>query len=201
MFEGGEGSGKSTQARLLAGRLGRETDREVILTFEPGATARGSRIRALLLDDESPLDSRAELLMMAADRAQHCGEVIGPALDRGAIVICDRFEPSSIAYQGIGRGLGVDVVATISGIARGSVVPDLVLVLDVTDETAAQRRPTATDRIEKAGTDFHARVRTAYRDLAATYSWQLIDGADDVDAVHDRVWECVRPLVDIAGNR
>ena len=195
MFEGGEGCGKSTQIRLLADRLQAETTAEVVITFEPGATTRGAQLRKLLLDDPSPLDPRAELLLMAADRAQHCGEVIAPALGRGAIVLCDRFEPSSLAYQGVGRGLGVDVVENVSGVARGGVVPDIVVVLDVSADVAAQRRPTAEDRIEQAGTEFHARVRAAYRELAGDRGWRVIDAEGTIETVQSLVWQAVAPLV------
>lgn len=195
MFEGGEGCGKSTQIRLLADRLQAEAHAAVVVTFEPGATTRGAQLRKLLLDDPSPLDPRSELLLMAADRAQHCGEVIGPALERGAIVLCDRFEPSSLAYQGVGRGLGVGVVENVSGVARGGVVPDLVVVLDVSADVAAQRRPTAEDRIEQAGAEFHARVRAAYRELAADRGWRVIDAEGAIDVVQSLVWEAVAPLL------
>ena len=196
MFEGGEGSGKSTQVQLMAARLRSSYDTEVVVTFEPGATARGALLRKFLLDDDSPLEPRAELLLMAADRAQHCGEVVGPALARGAVVLCDRFEPSSLAYQGVGRGLGVETVELVSGVARGPVTPDLVIVLDVSDTIAARRRPTADDRIEQAGDEFHARVRAAYRDLAATRGWNVIDASGTVDNVHASVWEAVSKAID-----
>ncbi len=190
VFEGGDGSGKSTQARMLAESLtGRGLD--VVLTFEPGATPRGAQIRALLLGDESAIDARTELLMMLADRAQHVAEVVRPALARDAIVISDRFEPSSLAYQGVGRGLGVEVVSELSAFARGGVDPDVVLLLDVSDEVAAARRPVAEDRIEKAGAEFHSRVRASYRDLALRFGWTIINGEGSPEAVAARVGTCV----------
>ena len=122
VFEGGEGSGKSTQAALLASRLG------AVLTREPGGTAWGRRIRSLVLDAAvaTPLDVRAEALLMAADRAQHVSEVIRPALDQGKVVVSDRFVDSSLAYQGIARGLGLEEIYRISEWATGGLLPDVV---------------------------------------------------------------------------
>lgn len=190
VLEGGEGSGKSTQARLLAEAL-RAAGRRVVLTFEPGATERGREWRRTLLDDHRPLDPRAELLLMNADRAQHVADVIRPALDRCDVVICDRHSPSSIVYQGVARGLGADLVASVCGVATAEVVPDLVLVLDVSEEVAAERCTSAPDRIERAGDGFHARVRAAYRDLAAAYGWTIIDGNHTPEGVAASVWAAV----------
>ena len=186
VLEGGEGSGKSTQARLLGDSL-RAAGHVVTQTFEPGATARGAKLRQLLLDDGAPLDARAELLMMVADRAQHVHEVVRPALAAGAIVVSDRFEPSSLAYQGVGRGIGVDVVERLSAFARDGLEPDLVVVLDVADTVAAQRRPVASDRMERAGSEFHAAVRDAYRTLAEERDWVIVDGDGAPELIADRV--------------
>src|SRR5712671_235069 len=112
VLEGGEGSGKSTQSAILARRL-RGEGRDVVETFEPGGTARGALLRSVLLDDETPLDPRSELLLLAADRAQHVSELIAPAVSRGAVVVCDRFSPSSLVYQGVARGLGVEAVEAV----------------------------------------------------------------------------------------
>ena len=129
VFEGGEGTGKSTQARLLAERL------DAVCTHQPGGTELGRSIRALLLDDDAPgaatLDDRADALLIAADRAQHVAEVIEPALGAGRHVVCDRYIGSSIAYQGHGRGLDVDIVRAVSGWAAGGLWPDLVLLMEV----------------------------------------------------------------------
>lgn len=195
VLEGGEGSGKSTQARLLAAQL-RDDGREVVLTFEPGATPRGVALRAALLDDDRPLDPRAELLLLSADRAQHVEEVIRPALERGAIVVCDRHTPSSIVYQGDARGLGVDAVAEICRYATGGLFPDVVVVLDVSEQVAAERRPEATDRIERAGPEFHTLVRAAYRSLAPRFAWTLVDGEGPPEVVAERVRAAVSPVVD-----
>jgi dTMP kinase len=194
VLEGGEGSGKSTQARILADRL-RGEGREVIETFEPGGTARGARLRSVLLDDDTPLDPRAELLLLAADRAQHVAELIVPALEQGAVVVCDRYSPSTLVYQGVARGLGVDVVAEIDRFAAQDAVPDVVVVLDVSDAVALQRLPEARDRFERAGAKFHAAVRAAYRDLAAERGWVVVAGDAALDVVAAEVWNAVSPLL------
>jgi dTMP kinase len=194
VLEGGEGSGKSTHAARLAARA-REAGADVVTTFEPGATERGAALRALLLDDAAPIDPRAELLLMAADRAQHVAQVVRPALAAGKVVVCDRFAPSTLAYQGVGRGLGVEEVRTVSDFATAGLVPDVVIVLDVDDVVATQRRPVAADRMERAGAEFHARVRGAYRELAAAEGWVVLDGSGAVDVVADAVWEVVEKLL------
>src|SRR5207253_5726023 len=133
-FEGGEGSGKSTQAARLAHRLG------AVLTSEPGGTAVGARIRGIVLDPGVTfLDARAEALLMAADRAQHVAEVVEPALAAGTDVVTDRLVGSSLAYQGYGRGLDVDQLRRLSMEAAGAVEPDLVILLDVSPAVAAER--------------------------------------------------------------
>jgi dTMP kinase len=191
VLEGGDASGKSTQARLLADRL-RSARRDVVETFEPGATEAGAAIRALLLDGDGPVDSTAEALLLAADRAQEVADVIRPALARGADVVSDRFVPSSLAYQGVGRGLGVEKVEKLNRWATGGLEPDLVVVLDVDDAVAAARRAGPGDRLERAGDEFHAVVRDAYRTLAADRGWVVLDGNAEVEVVGARVWELVR---------
>jgi dTMP kinase len=186
VLEGGEGSGKSTQAERLTAWL-RAQGREVVATYEPGDTKFGAQLRDVLLHGDAPLDSRTELLLMLADRAQHVVEVIRPALERGAIVVCDRFSPSTLAYQGVGRGLGVDDVERMCAYATAGVEPDVVLVLDVPDDVAEARIVRHRDRVERAGRDFHARVRAAYRDLAPARGWVVIDGTGSPDEVEHRV--------------
>ena len=186
VFEGGEGSGKSTQARLLAARWGAE------LTFEPGGTEVGARLRAILLDPATgDLDVRAEALLMAADRAHHVATRIRPALNRGRDVVCDRFVGSSIAYQGYGRGLGVDQVAALSAFATDGLVPDLVVLLEVPAAEAGARLAAAgaPDRLEATGDEFHRLVVEGYRELAAADRgrWVVVDGAGTVDDVAARV--------------
>lgn len=191
-FEGGEGSGKSTQAALLAERLG------AVLTREPGGTDLGWRLRAVLLDPEAgirhELDHRAEALLMAADRAQHISEVVRPALAAGRWVVSDRSLASSLAYQGYGRGLPLDELVTLSHWASQGLWPDLFVLLDVPAEVAGARVGHSPDRMERAGADFHARVREGYRHLADADAtrWVVLDGAGDEADVAARVAAAVR---------
>jgi dTMP kinase len=197
VLEGGDATGKSTQLQRLAARL-RAAGLEVVETFEPGATALGSRLRALLLDDAHPVDPVAEALLMAADRAEHVAEVVRPALQRGAWVVSDRFVPSSLAYQGVGRGLGVAEVEQLNELASAGLVPDLVVVLDLTPDAARARMAAARDRagggrdrLEREDDAFALAVHEAYRDLAQTRGWMLVDAAGPVDEVERAIWEIV----------
>jgi dTMP kinase len=194
VLEGGDGSGKSTQVRRLAAWL-REQGVDVVTTFEPGATDAGAAIRELLLHRPDPIDPVAEALLMAADRAQHVATVVRPALARGAWVLSDRFLPSSLVYQGVVRGLGVDAVAEINRMAVGDVVPDLVVLLDVDDAVAESRRGSEADRLEAEGAAFHARVRAAYRDLGRTHAWVTVDANASVDHVAGALRDTVAPLL------
>jgi dTMP kinase len=188
VFEGGEGSGKTTQARRLADRLG------ATLTREPGGTLIGARLRDLLLDPEVVgLDVRTEALLMAADRAQHVAEVIAPALAAGGDVVGDRFVGSSLAYQGHGRGLDLDDVRALSTFAVNAVRADLVLLLDVDPQVAATRLSGAPDRLEGAGAAFHQRVRAGYLALADAEPdrWVVVDGDGPVDEVASAIAKVV----------
>jgi len=193
VLEGGDGCGKSTQAQLLISRL-RDLGREVLATREPGATEAGVAIRSLVLGG-GDLDARAEALLIAADRAQHAAEVVRPALERGAVVVSDRYIPSSLAYQGVARGLGVDQISRLSEWATGGVVPDVVVVLDVPAGEAAARRAGPEDRMEREPDSFRLAVNQAYRDLARRFGWTVLDGTAPVEKVAAQVWEAVRPLV------
>jgi dTMP kinase len=195
VFEGGEGSGKSTQAERLASHL-RSEGRDVVLTYEPGDTKLGAQIRGMLLHIDDPIDAYTELLLMLADRAEHVATVIRPALARGAVVVCDRFSPSTLAYQGVGRGLGVDVVDELSQAATQGLEPDAVVVLDVSDELAAERRAHASDRFERESGEFHHRVREAYRVWAGERGWIVVDGSGSVDEVEARVRASLGSLLD-----
>lgn len=194
VLEGGEGVGKSTQVGLLAATL-RGTGHEVVVTYEPGDTKSGAELRAVLLHADTPLDARTELLLMLADRAQHVAEVIRPAIARGAIVVCDRYAPSTLAYQGVARGLGADEVDRLSRWAAGDVDPDAVVVLDLPDAVAEARVSAERDRFERAGADFHARVRAAYRELAPARGWLLVDADGTADEVAARVLAAVAAVV------
>jgi dTMP kinase len=165
-FEGGEGSGKTTQARLAAIWL-RELGYDVVTTHEPGATKIGMRLRALLLDTaHTGMSPHAEALMYAADRAEHVASVIAPALERGAIVITDRYVDSSLAYQGAGRNLPLDEIARLNWWATGGRTPDLTILLDMDPMAGLARRARSADRLEAEPADFHLRVRDGFRALA-----------------------------------
>jgi dTMP kinase len=189
VLEGGDGSGKSTQCARLADRL-RDRGLEVVLTVEPGGTELGRELRAMLLDGRD-VDPRTETLLMAADRARHVAEVVRPALARDAWVVSDRHVPSSLVYQGVARGLGVDEVGRVSSFATGGLVPDLVVVLDVDDATADGRRAPDADRMEREGSGFHASVRAGYRELAERFGWIVVDGTGPPDEVTDRLLAAV----------
>jgi dTMP kinase len=166
-LEGGEGAGKSTQARLLAIWL-RDQGYDVVTTHEPGATKMGMRLRALLLDPaHTGLAPRAEALMYAADRAEHVETVIIPALERGAIVVTDRYIDSSLAYQGAGRELPLAEIASLNKWASCGLVPDLTIVLDLSPATGLGRRLSSADRLESEPIEFHQRVRDAFLRIAA----------------------------------
>ncbi len=201
-LEGGEGAGKSTQLALLEQWL-RGRGHEVVVTREPGATPAGARIRELLLDNGSRLSPRAEAMLYAADRAQHVAEVVRPALERGAVVLTDRYVDSSLAYQGAGRELEVDDVKRLSTWATEGLRPDLVVLLDV-DPAIGLRRAGARahdgdgpDRIEAESLEFHARVRQGFLDLAGSDPDRyLIVPADQPQAdVHDAVRSRLGALV------
>jgi dTMP kinase len=165
-FEGGEGAGKSTQARRLADALSAR-GYEVVLTFEPGATTLGGQIRQLLLDQaNTQMSPRTEAMLYAADRAQHVGEVIRPALERGAVVITDRYVDSSLAYQGGGRTLDQAEVRRLSRWATDGLAPDLTVLLDIDPEIGLRRSTGPGDRLESEALAFHQRVRAAFLDIA-----------------------------------
>ncbi|MFC1404569.1 MULTISPECIES: dTMP kinase [Streptacidiphilus] len=166
-LEGGDGSGKSTQAQALAEWI-RSKGHEVVVTREPGGSAIGQRLRAMLLDvGNTGISHRAEALLYAADRAEHVDTVIRPALERGAVVITDRYLDSSVAYQGAGRDLAAAEVARISRWATDGLVPDLTVLLDLDPAVARERFTEALDRLESEPEDFHARVRAGFLALAA----------------------------------
>jgi dTMP kinase len=197
VFEGGEGSGKSTQMELLRQNLAAE-GRDVVVTFEPGGSKVGQQLRNVLLDsgNADAISDKAEALLYAADRAQHVDEVIRPALERGAIVICDRYIDSSIAYQGLVRGLGADQVRALNRWATGALLPDKVFLLDFEAERGLERAG-ESDRIEQEGLDFHKKVREAYRFLAERYAsrFVVIDGDRPPPAIAAEVRRRIEPLL------
>lgn len=183
-IEGGEGAGKSRLQRALADAA---PGRDVVLTREPGGTPLGEAVRELVLAQRAVETGLAELLLFEAARAQLVAMVVRPALTRGAVVICDRFAASSVAYQGIGRGLGREVVERANAIATDGTVPDLTLLLDLPVEVGLARRATAgaENHFDAETVQFHERVRAAYHDLArdAGDTWCVIDAARPFDDV------------------
>ncbi|WP_405617182.1 dTMP kinase [Streptomyces sp. NBC_00076] len=184
-LEGGDGAGKSTQAEALAEWI-RAKGHEVVLTREPGATPVGKRLRSILLDVSSAgLSHRAEALLYAADRAEHVDTVVRPALERGAVVISDRYVDSSVAYQGAGRDLSPTEVARINRWATNGLVPHLTVLLDVSPEIARERFTEAPDRLESEPAEFHARVRSGFLTLAAADPgrYLVVDAGQEPEAV------------------
>lgn len=187
-FEGGEGSGKSTQAARLASRLG------ALLTHEPGDTPLGVAIRQILLDAQDlDITPRAEALLMAADRAQHVAALVRPALDLGRTVVTDRYLGSSIAYQGYGRRLPPEEVAGLSAWATEGLQADLVILLQVPGSVSEQRTGGPRDRLEAAGTDFHRRVHDGFlrQAIADPDRWAVVDGTGTEDEVAEQIWQIV----------
>ncbi|MBX9245281.1 dTMP kinase [Actinotalea ferrariae] len=186
-FEGGDGVGKSTQLGLLADRLV-ALGHEVVRTREPGGTPLGVELRNAVLHGEH-VSPRTEALLYATDRAHHVDTVIRPALERGAVVLTDRYLDSSVAYQGNGRDLGADEVERLSLWATDGLLPELTVLLDLDPRVGLGRLTGAPDRLESAGLDFHVRTRQAFLDRAAAdpARWLVVDAARDADAVHAEV--------------
>jgi dTMP kinase len=203
-FEGGEGCGKSTQARLLADAL-REDGHDVVLTREPGATAIGARIRAVLLDtDNTAMSAQTEAMLYAADRAQHVAQVIRPALQDGAVVVTDRYVDSSLAYQAAGRGLDEEEVRRLARWATGGLLPDLTVLLDLDPRLGLQRVTGSPDRLESEDIEFHNRVATAFRTLAQRGRGRhlVIDVRDrDIESVHTEILERARQHLAVPARR
>jgi dTMP kinase len=191
-FEGLDGSGKSTQARLLAEALAAD-GRDVVSTREPGGTEVGELIRELILGPHH-VAPWAEAALFAAARAQLVEEVIAPALDRGADVVCDRYLDSSLAYQGIARGLGLDRVLELNLHAIGGILPDRTYLLLVDPQESARRLGEPSDRIEREDADFRARVDEAYRELAAAFPQRIviIDGTSPPDTIGREILDELR---------
>lgn len=199
-FEGVEGAGKSTQLELLRRAL-EEQGHKVVTTREPGGTPVGERVRSLLLDPSSTVHPRAEALLFAAARAELVEQVIRPALERGEVVLSDRYLDSSLAYQGAARGLGLDEVAAINSFATAGLLPDVVILLKLDPAEGLARRRGDRDRIECQDLDFHQRVAEAFLDLAAAEPerFAVIDAAAPPERVAGEVRAAV--LARIGGGR
>jgi dTMP kinase len=201
-FEGPDGSGKSTQMRVLAKRL-RDAGREVVETQEPGGTSVGRQIRNILLDaGNEQLCPVAEMLLYFAARAQNFDEVIQPAWERGAVVLSDRFTDSTLAYQGGGRGIGTNVVMQLHDIACHGLQPNLTVCLDIESSAGLERvrsrnGDSPRDRMEGQELGFHHRVRDAYFELARKNPERIrvVDGSGTVAEVSERVWNVVEPVL------
>jgi dTMP kinase len=208
-FEGGEGSGKSTQAEALKQRL-EKLDINVMLTHEPGGTPLGDDIRAWLKGDskaakgkgkkstsqKADIDPGAELLLFNAARAQLVSRVIRPALDSGAVVICDRFYHSTIAYQGHGRGLDLDLINRVNNIATAGLKPNLTILLDI-DAKLGLSRKKLQDRFEREDIEFHKRVRQGYLGMSQKepQRWLVINAAQAKDEIERQIWQWVEQLM------
>lgn len=183
-FEGGDGSGKSTQSAILVDRL-RADGHTIVESREPGGTDLGLELRQLVLHRRGEMAPRAEALIYAADRAHNIATKVRPALERGDIVVQDRYLDSSVAYQGAGRVLGADEVRELSLWATEGLLPDLTVLLDLAPGEDRLAERTQYDRLEAAGEDFHARVRTAYLELAAAepQRFLVLDARESIESI------------------
>ena len=200
VFEGVEGSGKTTQARLLYERLKRER-RMVIYTDEPGATLKGFQIRSILLERaDEDLDPVAEFLLFEADRAQHVAQVIKPNLKKGSDIVCDRFSPSTFAYQGHARGLEAKYLLQmqkIDALARDGITPDLYMLLDIDPVKSIRRIKGAKTRFEEEALSFHKKVRGGFLRLAKEnpHRWFVVDASKSIAVVREQIWQRVEKLL------
>lgn len=198
VFEGGEGCGKSTQTRALYRRLSKDGFRAV-LTREPGGTRLGERVRRhLKRTGETRISPLAELFLIATARAQLVSEVIRPELEKGKTVICDRFTPSTLAYQGYGRGLNTDALREVNDIATDGMSPDLIVLLDIPIEDGLGRKKSKErDRFESESLAFHARVRRGYLDMAKAdpERWLVVDGRLPKKEIEEMIWGKVSILL------
>ncbi|HEV2801878.1 MAG TPA: dTMP kinase [Pyrinomonadaceae bacterium] len=209
-FEGIDGSGKSTQVRMLASVL-RLRGMDVVQTREPGGTPLGARLREALLDAQEQVDPLAELLLYAADRAQHVRVLLRPALAAGRVVLSDRYADATVAYQGAGRGFDPALVAQVVELATGGLKPDLTLLFDLSvSESSARSRlrtngdeGTPSDRLELEAENFHTRVREAYLQLASAEPERvrIIDASLSVEEIHAHVLQIVIPFIESRGQR
>lgn len=192
-LEGGDGVGKSTLQHALNQRI-IDVGFEVVMCREPGGTILGEKLReALLGSNKNEVDSLAELLVFLAARTQLSKEIIKPALERGAVVICDRFTDSSIAYQHYGRGIEKSIIEDLNTIATAGRIPDRTILLDLDPSIGAKRKEQAQDYMEQEAIDFHNRVREGYMQLAneSPERWLIVDALQNEDVIFDLVWSDV----------
>ena len=197
-FEGPEGAGKSTQLARLVARLEAEGIAHIV-TREPGGTPLGTRVRDVLLDPALTIDPLPEFLLYSASRAQLVANVIRPALDRGEVVVCDRYADSSLAYQGAGRGLDTTLLSSITAAATGGLTPDLTVLLDLDPVVGLERaaRRGQPDRLELADLEFHRRVRQGFLELAlrSPGRFLVLDATLDQETIHAAIWAAVQARV------
>jgi len=201
-LEGPEGAGKSTQCAALVQWL-KKAGYDPVVTREPGGTELGGRIRRILLETDLNISAKAEMLLYAADRAQHVDQLILPALEKGQIVICDRYFDSTMAYQGYARGLGIEFVERVNQLSVGDVVPDLTLLFDLPVEEGMGRKSSGNlDRIEKETLEFHKRVREGYLKIAEQEPERvkIIDAVEDAETVTRKVIETIASLLGKQGD-
>ena len=218
VLEGGDGCGKSTQARLLHDRLLQEGYLSLLL-HEPGGTPLGEQVRHLLKaqrgdnpraqqsEYQADISPLTELLLFSAARAQMVNAVLRPALEGGRVVVCDRYTPSTVAYQGYGRGISLETIEQVNRLATAGLEPDLVLLLDMPPEdglsrTARRRDQEEHQRFEEEPLDFHRRVRDGYLKLANAHPerWLVVDGALPQERVAEAIWQRVQPLLRSANS-
>jgi dTMP kinase len=195
VFEGGEGSGKSTQAKVLANRL-RRLGFGIVLTHEPGGTLLGNKLRRWLKWGRG-VTTQSELFLFLASRSQLVSKVIRPALDRGQIVICDRFDASTFAYQGYGRGMDLAFLENLNSFVTDGLRPDLIVLLDLDAEKGLERKRMRLDCFEREEFAFHRRVREGYLKMASDDSerWLVIDADLPQEKISEIIWERVRHFV------
>jgi dTMP kinase len=203
VLDGVEGCGKSTQVKLLAARL-EQDGAQVVVTHEPGGTPVGERIRTLLLDPAYPeMTALTEVMLFCASRAQHCAQIIAPALAAGKMVVCDRFASSTAVYQGYAGGLGMETIVGVNAVATGGLEPDLLVVLDLDPALGMRRKfgekPAHGDRIEEKSAQFHQKVREGFLEYARLRPERSVVVSADAppEEIGRRVWDHVKTRLDM----